>query len=253
MSNTPTDEPFFRLNGVTKTLGQNEVLRGVTLEVPTGKTTVLLGGSGTGKSVLLKHLNGLMAPDSGSIRVQGSEITTLSERQLVPFRRRIGILFQSGALFDSMTVGENIAFPLREAGLRNRSEIASAVADVLEEVGLPGEESKMPSDLSGGMRKRVALARAMVTQPLCLLCDEPTAGLDPLLSETISLLIRRTSVNHHLTSVVVTHDTESMRLIADNVIFLNQGIVLYSGSLSGLESSENETIRRFLGAKGGGG
>ena len=253
MSEFPANESFFSLNDVRTRFGSKEVLRGVTLEIPKSRTTVILGGSGTGKSVLLKHLNGLLNPDSGSIRVCGQEITSLTERQLVPMRRKIGILFQDGALFDSMSVGENVAFPLREQGLRDRQQIASLVAAVLEKVELPGEEVKMPPALSGGMRKRVALARAIVSHPDCLLCDEPTAGLDPVLSQRISRLIRRLTEDHDLTSVVVSHDMDAMRLIADHVIFLQGGTVHYSGDMAGLEQSEDEAIQTFLSSKGGGG
>ncbi len=253
MSAVSSSQPFFSLNEVKTRCGIKKVLRGVTLQIPQSQTTVILGCSGAGKSVLLKHLNGLLRPDSGSVRVCGEEITALSERQLVPIRRKIGILFQDGALFDSLTVGENIAFPLQERGIQDSGQITAAVAKVLEEVELPGEQAKMPSTLSGGMRKRVALARALVSRPECLLCDEPTAGLDPVLSQTISLLIRRMTEDHRLTSVVVSHDLEAMRLIADHVIFLLEGRVRYSGDLAGLEQCEDDVIRAFFSAKGGGG
>lgn len=253
MSAVSSSQPFFSLNEVKTRYGIKKVLRGVTLQIPQSQTTVILGCSGAGKSVLLKHLNGLLRPDSGSVRVCGEEITALSERQLVPIRRKIGILFQDGALFDSLTVGENIAFPLQERGIQDSGQITAAVAKVLEEVELPGEQAKMPSTLSGGMRKRVALARALVSRPECLLCDEPTAGLDPVLSQTISLLIRRMTEDHRLTSVVVSHDLEAMRLIADHVIFLLEGRVRYAGDLAGLEQCEDDVIRAFFSAKGGGG
>ena len=253
MSAVSSSQPFFSLNEVKTRYGIKKVLRGVTLQIPQSQTTVILGCSGAGKSVLLKHLNGLLRPDSGSIRVCGEEITALSERQLVPIRRKIGILFQDGALFDSLTVGENIAFPLQERGIQDSGQITAAVAKVLEEVELPGEQAKMPSTLSGGMRKRVALARALVSRPECLLCDEPTAGLDPVLSQTLSLLIRRMTEDHRLTSVVVSHDLEAMRLIADHVIFLLEGRVRYAGDLAGLEQCEDDVIRAFFSAKGGGG
>ena len=155
MSAVSSSQPFFSLNEVKTRYGIKKVLRGVTLQIPQSQTTVILGCSGAGKSVLLKHLNGLLRPDSGSVRVCGEEITALSERQLVPIRRKIGILFQDGALFDSLTVGENIAFPLQERGVRDRAQITSAVTEMLEEVELPGEQAKMPSTLSGGMRKAI--------------------------------------------------------------------------------------------------
>lgn len=163
------------------------------------------------------------------------------------------MLFQDGALFDSMTVGDNVAFPLLEAGGIPRAEIESRVSAALAEVGLENEQDKMPSALSGGMRKRAALARAMVSAPSCLLCDEPTAGLDPVLSESIARLIRRTTLDHGITTVVVTHDLGAMRLMADFVVFLKDGEVGFSGDLARLEDSDDPALRSFLEAKAGGG
>ncbi|MBP9226434.1 MAG: ATP-binding cassette domain-containing protein, partial [Verrucomicrobiales bacterium] len=178
--------PFFEVQDLHQTFGSQTILRGVSFSVPRGGTTVILGGSGAGKSVLLKHLNGLHHPRSGIVRVEGTDISTLSERALTPIRRKIGVLFQDGALFDSMNVGENVAFPLREAGEKNEETLGARVAHVLELVGLQGQEQKMPDVLSGGMRKRVSLARAIAGNPDCLLYDEPTAGLDPILSANIA-------------------------------------------------------------------
>lgn len=250
MKENETSTDFITVRGLRKRFGKQRVLNGVDLEIPSGETTVILGSSGTGKSVLLKHFNGLLRPDSGTVKVCGTEIGDLSERELGDVRRRIGILFQDGALFDSMRVGENVAFPLRETGERDNKVIAEKVAAALEKVGLFGEEDKRPSKLSGGMRKRAALARAIVVRPQCLLYDEPTTGLDPLLSATISELIQRMKTEFSLTSVVVTHDLSVMRAVADRVIFLDEGRVSFSGTISELEESEDESIAAFLKAGG---
>lgn len=246
-----TAEYFFELSEVRTSFGEKEILRGVNLRIPTGKTTVILGGSGAGKSVLLKHLNGLIRPGSGKIFAAGEEIQSMPEPALLGVRKRIGILFQDGALFDSLTVGENVAFPLLEQGWKDRSEIDAAVATALEKVGLPGEERKMPSKLSGGMRKRASLARAMIFHPECLLCDEPTAGLDPILSETISHLIRSLVMERKATAVVVTHDLGAMEIMADHVIFLRDGKVRFSGDLEALAAAKDDGIQKFLNATGG--
>ena len=246
MSEDPDIPPFFEVRDLRQTLGGHEVLRGVSLKVPRGKTTVILGGSGAGKSVLLRHLNGLMKPFSGSVSVLGTDLGPLSEKALRPIRRRIGVLFQDGALFDSMSVGENVAFPLREQGVRDRGAIAARVDEVLSLVGLHGQESKRPDALSGGMRKRVSLARALATAPDCLLYDEPTAGLDPILSENITRLIGRLQTELHLTSVMVTHHLGAMRWVADQVVFLKDGVIHYAGTPEGLDKSDDPAIREFL-------
>lgn len=248
MKNDPPSAPFVRVQGLRKQFGDHQILRGVDLEILTGITTVILGGSGAGKSVLLKHFNGLLHPDSGTVTVGGVDISGLSDRKLGGVRRRVGILFQDGALFDSMSVGENVAFPLNEVGERDKARIARRVAEALEKVGLAGEEEKEPSKLSGGMRKRVALARAIVIRPECLLYDEPTTGLDPVLSGTISDLIRQLKTEFSLTSVVVTHDLAVMRAVADRVIFLRSGRVVFSGTPEQLEKSDDEAIIQFLNA-----
>lgn len=240
------DTPFFEVEDLRQSLDGHEVLRGVSFTVPRGKTTVILGGSGAGKSVLLKHLNGLMKPLEGRVKVLGIDLGPLSEKALRPVRRRIGVLFQDGALFDSMNVGENIAFPLREQGEKDKAVISHRVDEVLALVGLHGQEGKMPDALSGGMRKRVSLARAIAPRPDCLLYDEPTAGLDPILSESISRLIRDLQEKLHLTSVMVTHNLGAMRHVADQVVFLKQGAVHYAGSVGGLEQSTDPVIREFI-------
>lgn len=247
------DSSYFRISNLEKSFGGRQVLKGFSLQIPRGQTTVVLGGSGTGKSVLLKHLNGLIQPDRGTIEVQSERITGRSEAKLSAIRQRIGFVFQDGALFDSLSVGDNIVFPLLELGERDPEVIESRLQSILTRVDLKGEETKMPSRLSGGMKKRVALARALIVNPECLLCDEPTAGLDPILSETVARLIRKMTHEQHLTSVIVTHDLLAMRIMADRVVFLFKGEVIYEGGLAGLDQTGDERIDAFLNSSGGGG
>ena len=213
------DQPLIEVRGLHKRIGAQHILRGMDLTINLGESLAIIGGSGTGKSVTLKLIMGLMSATSGSIKVDGVEITSLNERQLGPHRRKIGMLFQDGALFDSLSVAENVAFPLREAGEKDAAKITAAVHEALDDVGLADSKEKLPSALSGGMRKRAALARALVTNPRCILYDEPTAGLDPIISDSIDHLIRRTQRRHKCTSVVVTHDMKSVRTVADRVVY----------------------------------
>lgn len=242
---------FFTLHEVRKSFGTRVVLDGVSCEIERGKTTVVLGGSGAGKSVLLKHLNGLLQPDSGSVKMEETEISDLPESRLLELRKRIGILFQDGALFDSMSVEENVSFPLLESGIRDRKRIADQVGRALEMVGLSGEGAKMPGDLSGGMRKRASLARAMITKPDCLLCDEPTAGLDPVLSDSIAHQIRDLTQESDMTAVVVTHDLGALKIVADRALFLQNGGLVFDGDLNELFSSSEPAVVEFLSASGG--
>jgi phospholipid/cholesterol/gamma-HCH transport system ATP-binding protein len=205
------------VRSLAKKIGEQEILRGVDLEVARGETLAIIGRSGGGKSVLLKHLVGLMEPDAGEIWVEGQNIIGLTERQLGAVREKIGILFQGAALFDSMTVAENIAFPLREAGERNPKVLREKVREMLDVVELEGQEEKMPESLSGGMKKRVGLARSIVRRPSCVLYDEPTSGLDPVVSDSINRLIRRLQKRLGMTSVVVTHDMKSAFDVANHV------------------------------------
>src|SRR5437762_7737285 len=205
---TTLNGAMIAVRGLRKAIGDEEILRGVNLDVAVGETLAIIGRSGGGKSVLLKHLIGLMQPDAGEIWVAGKNITGMRERQLTSIRQKVGILFQSGALFDSMTVEENIAFPLREAGMRDVKAMRARINEVLELVELQGENSKMPESLSGGMRKRVGLARAIIRQPSCALYDEPTSGLDPGVSDSINRLIRPVQQRLQMTSIVVTHDID---------------------------------------------
>ncbi|HTO87373.1 MAG TPA: ABC transporter ATP-binding protein [Thermoanaerobaculia bacterium] len=215
---------------VWKRYAKREVLAGVDLKIRKGEVLCVLGPSGSGKSVTLRHINGLTKPDDGDVRVFGQSIVPLDEEELAPIRRRLAMLFQGGALFDSMNVEANIAFPLREHTNKTDAEIADAVAEKLKMVGLSGIQRKMPAELSGGMRKRVALARSIALEPEIILYDEPTTGLDPLTSEKIAQLIVDLNVRLRTTSVVVTHDIVTARTVADRLAFLYQGQFQFIGT-----------------------
>jgi len=234
------------VRGLKKSLGSQEILRGVDMSVAAGETLVLIGRSGGGKSVLLKNLIGLMRPNEGEIWIDGQNIIGLSERQLAAIRRKAGMLFQGSALFDSMTVEENIAFPLREAGERDEGVIKQKIAEMLEVIELDGQQKKMPVNLSGGMKKRVGLARAIINRPSCILYDEPTAGLDPVVSDSINRLIRRLQERYHVTSVVVTHDMKSAFHVADHIGYLHEGRIYFYGSPAEIQASTDPLIQDFL-------
>jgi phospholipid/cholesterol/gamma-HCH transport system ATP-binding protein len=238
--------PMIDVRGLMKRIGLQEILLGIDLTVAKGETLVIIGRSGGGKSVLLKHLIGLMQPDAGEIWIEGENIIGLSERKLAAIRTKIGILFQGGALFDSMTVEENIAFPLREAGERNAKVIGEKVREILEVIELEGEQKKMPVNLSGGMKKRVGLARSIIRRPSCILYDEPTAGLDPVVSDSINHLIRRLQKRFQVTSIVVTHDMKSAFHIADHIAYLHEGRIYFYGTPQELEKSSDPLIQDFL-------
>ena len=235
-----------RCQGVTKTFRSKAVLRGVDLEVQSGETLVLLGGSGSGKSVLLKHLNGLLRPDAGTVEVEGTRLETLDEDALVPVRRQVSMLFQQGALFDSLSVGGNLAFPLREHRMLPPEKIPGRVAEALAMVGLENTERLMPSELSGGMRKRAALARALVLEPRVLLYDEPTTGLDPVVAAKINHLIRDLQRQLGLTSVVVTHDLASAFYVADKIAFLYEGRIRFTGTPAEAHAATDAPLHEFL-------
>ena len=237
------------VDNLVQTIGGQEILRGFSLKVYQGETLVLLGRSGGGKSVFLRHLMGLMQPVSGTIKVDGQNIVALKERELARVRRCMGILFQNGALFDSMTVGDNVAFPLRERGETDEKLIAEKVETALQMVNLHGQQDKMPVNLSGGMRKRVALARALINEPRCMLYDEPTAGLDPIVADSIDVLIRRLQRKLGVTSIVVTHDMKSAFAIADHVALLHEGQCYFYGSCDQLRASTDPVIRDFVEGK----
>lgn len=238
-------EAFIRVEGLRLGFGEQEVLKGVDLKVMRGETLVLLGGSGTGKSVLMKAMMGLLGVNSGRVFVEGVDISNMAERELGEVREKMGMMFQNGALFDSMTVGENIAFPLREGGVRDEGRISERVGESLEIVNLAGEEGKMPAELSGGMRKRVALARAIVDKPACVMYDEPHAGLDPITADTIDHLVKTLQRDHGMTNVIVTHEMRSVFRIADRVAFLRDGKVYWVGSAVELQESEDPVLREF--------
>src|SRR5438034_2328173 len=245
---------MIKVCSLKKRIGQQEILRGVNLEVRTGATLAIIGRSGGGKSVLLKHLVGLMEPNSGEIWIQGQNITGMTERQLGQIRKKVGILFQGGALFDSMTVAENIAFPLREAGERDPEVLRSKVAEILEVMEMEGQEDKMQESLSGGMKKRVGLARSIIRRPSCVLYDEPTSGLDPVVADSINRLIRRLQQRFGMTSVVVTHDMKSAFDVADRIAYLHEGRIYFNGTANQLQQSTDPIIQDFLlGRSDGGG
>jgi len=241
-----SSSPMIAVRSVAKRIGQQEILRGVDLEVATGETLAIIGRSGGGKSVLLKHLVGLMTPDAGEIWIDGHNIIGMNERQLGAIRKKIGILFQSGALFDSMTVEENIAFPLREAGEKDPKVLHTKVEEMLEVIEMEGQEDKMPESLSGGMKKRVGLARSIIRRPSCVLYDEPTSGLDPVVADSINRLIRRLQQRFGMTSVVVTHDMKSAFDVANHIAYLHEGRIYFHGTSSQLQQSTDRLIQDFL-------
>lgn len=231
---------------VYQTFGSRQILKDVSLTVKDGETMVILGASGSGKSTLLKLIIGLLTPTSGEVLVDGKDMSRLSEEELNKARRNMGFVFQYSALFDSMNVKENVAFGLRMHTKLPEEEIDRIVKEKLHLVGLDGIESLMPSSLSGGMKKRVSLARAIALEPKIILYDEPTAGLDPIRSTDISLLIKHTQKALHATSVVVTHDLKSGEMIADRMAFLYKGSFLAIGRPEDLKASEDERVRQFM-------
>ena len=234
------------IKGLKKKLGSKQVLDGVDLEIESGETMLVMGRSGGGKSVLLKHIIGLMSPDSGSIQVDGEEIVGLPEHDLNEVRKKFGMLFQSAALFDSMTVGENIGLPLREHMHLTGAQIRERVAERLDWVGLADVESMKPASLSGGMRKRVGLARAIAMDPQFVLYDEPTTGLDPIMADVIDKLIRGLQKRMGVTSVVVTHDLVSARKVADRMALLHGGKVVFLGTPDEVWSTRDPIVRQFV-------
>jgi phospholipid/cholesterol/gamma-HCH transport system ATP-binding protein len=243
----PTNpKSLVRLVGVEKRLRQQKVLKGVDLEIREGERLVVIGRSGGGKSVLLKHILGLMQPDAGQVWFRDKDLAQLTEEQMVPLRKETGMLFQNGALFDSLTVGENVAFPLRERGNTNEEEIKSEVKRALKIVDLPGQENKWPSELSGGMRKRVALARAAIAKPALMLYDEPTSGLDPVVSDSINKLMVRLGEELNMTSVIVTHDMVSAREVGDRIAMLYEGRIYCVDEPKVVLESSDPIVKRFV-------
>jgi phospholipid/cholesterol/gamma-HCH transport system ATP-binding protein len=235
-----------KIRGLKKRLGGKQVLDGVDLDVENGETIVIMGRSGTGKSVLLKHVIGLMSPDAGSIEVDGVDIVGLSERGQNEIRKRFGLLFQGAALFDSMTVGENVGLALVEHHRLPKPEVRRRVAERLEWVGLKGVEAMKPASLSGGMRKRVGLARAIAMDPQYILYDEPTTGLDPILADAISELIRSLQRRLGVTSIVVTHDMASAFKVADRMAMLDGGRIVFSGTPDETRRTDDPLVHQFI-------
>lgn len=240
-------EAVIEVIDVHKAFGENRVLRGLDLDVEKGAIQVILGASGSGKSVLLKHMIGLLRPDAGRILIDGEDITRMGAREVMALRKKFGMVFQTSALFDSLSVGENVAFPLRvaEKGIGDE-EIRRIVAEKLALVRLKGIEDRMPAELSGGMKKRVALARAVVHNPEILLYDEPTTGLDPITVESVNDLILETRRRLGVTSVVISHDIESALFIADDIAMLCDGVIISRGTPAQIRRSPHPYVQRFL-------
>lgn len=239
-------DALFEIRGLEKSYGERRVLDGIDFDVRRGECLVILGRSGSGKSVTLRQLNGLETPDGGEVRFDGLAVSGLGEHELYPIRRRIGMLFQGGALFDSLDIFDNVAFPLREHTAKSEEEIETTVAAKLALVGLEGVEEKMPSDLSGGMKKRAALARSLALDPEAMLFDEPTTGLDPITSATIGRLIHSIQENLGVTSVVVTHDVALARRIGDRLAFLDEGRFLFLGDWREADATGPRQLADFL-------
>lgn len=238
---------MIKLVNVHKSFQGQKVLDGLDLEIPRGKITVIIGASGVGKSVLLKHMIGLLKPDKGKVFIDGVDIGTLSSQQLVELRNKFGMLFQGAALFDSLNVFENVAFPLTEHTRLSASEIKKKVEEKLQIVGLSGIGHKMPSELSGGMRKRVGLARAIILEPEVILYDEPTTGLDPIMTDSVDNLILSMQQKLKITSVVISHDIVSALNIADQIAMIHEGKIIEMGTPEQIKSSKNPIVEKFVG------
>jgi phospholipid/cholesterol/gamma-HCH transport system ATP-binding protein len=246
-----TQEVAIRFERVSKSFGSSVVLDDVSFDVLRGKAFCILGRSGAGKSITLRQMIGLMKPDSGQIFVQGENVTTLNSAGLTRIRKQVGFLFQYSALFDSISVGENVAFPLRRHTKMRENEIQQRVGTLLDQVGLEAHRKKMPSEISGGMRKRVGLARALALNPSILLVDEPSSGLDPVTSHEIDELLLGLKQQQGTTIVVVTHNIPSARRIGDTLAFLHEGRILESGTPAQLHKSRQELVKRFMSIEGG--
>ncbi len=237
---------MIRVEKLYKRFGRQEVLRGVSLEVATGEIMAIIGRSGSGKTVLLKHLLGLLHPDAGRIVVDGTDITHLRGTALEPVRRRYGVVFQGGALFDSMSVFENVAFPLREKTRLSSAEIRERVEEKLARVGLSEMGHKNPAEISGGMRKRVGIARALVTDPEIVFFDEPTTGLDPILVNTMHHLIRELHQKSRFTAVIVSHEIPEIFTVADRIAVLHDGVIVETGPSQAIQESANPLVQHFI-------
>ena len=237
---------MIKISGLKKSFGTKRVLDGVDLEIDKGKITVIIGRSGEGKSVLIKHIIGLLRPDDGQILLDGQEISSMNERDWGEVRKRFGMLFQGGALFDSMTVGENVGFPRKEHTDLADEDIMKVVDEKLRRVGLVGVEHMMPAELSGGMKKRVGLARAIVMDPEVVLFDEPTTGLDPIMSDSIADLVLDTQRSLQTTYILITHDIPFTYKIADKIAMLHEGRIIEQGSVEEMKKNQNPVVRQFL-------
>ena len=238
--------PLIKVQGLHKSFGSQVVLRGVNLNVMAGELLIVIGRSGSGKSVLLKHIVGLLQPDAGSVLIAGEDLHRARGRRLSRLRERFGMLFQGGALFDSLTVGDNVAFPLRERSRQSESQISETVSEVLRNVGLHGMEDKFPDELSGGMRKRAALARALAHRPEIMLFDEPTTGLDPIMVRAIHQLIADTQRRYQYTAVVISHKVPVVFEIASRVAMLYEGTLLESTVPEAFLASANPVVQQFI-------
>ena len=237
---------MIKVSQLRKSFGTQEVLRGVNLSISRGESAVIIGGSGCGKSVLLRHIIGLIQPDSGDVRIEGESIVNLNERELIKVRRKFGMLFQSAALFDSLTVAENVGFLLDREEIMSREAIRKTVAEALELVDLGGTENKKPAELSGGMRKRVGLARAIIYKPEIIVYDEPTTGLDPVVSDSIDQLVIKMRDQLNCTTLVVTHDTRSMRRVGNHVMMLHHGLIHANGKPNEIFKSTDPIVHKFV-------
>jgi phospholipid/cholesterol/gamma-HCH transport system ATP-binding protein len=242
----PDPKPYIEFKNVSKAFGEKKVLDEVNFTVFPGETVCILGRSGVGKSVSLHHIMGFLKPDSGRVIVAGEDITDYDEKQLEPIRKKVTMVFQNGALFDSLTVGENVAFPLRERRDLSEEQIYQIIDGLLEMVGVKEMRDLLPSDLSTGMKRSVAIARALSAQPECVLYDEPTTMVDPLMAQLLGDLIKRLKLQLHLTSIVVTHDMRLAKKLADRVVFLYEARVIFFGPYADMENSPEPIVREFL-------
>jgi phospholipid/cholesterol/gamma-HCH transport system ATP-binding protein len=246
MNSDAHNSPYIDFKDVSKSFGERRVLDDVSFDVLAGETVCILGRSGVGKSVSLHHIMGFLKPDSGRVIVAREDITDYTEEQMEPVRKKVTMVFQNGALFDSLTVGENIAFPLRERGDLSEDQIFQIIDGLLEMVGVAHMRDLLPSDLSTGMKRSVAIARALAAQPECVLYDEPTTMVDPLMAQLLGDLIKRLKIQLHLTSVVVTHDMRLAKKLADRIVFLHEAKAIFFGPYSEMAKSNHPIIQEFL-------
>ena len=237
---------MIELIGLYKSFNKQNVLNGADLQIPTGKIVTIVGKSGCGKSVLVKHIMGLLKPDKGQVLIDGIDITQIESAELDRIRERLGVLFQSGALFDSLTVEGNVGFPLKEKTKLKKSEIRERVMQALEDVGLGEMGSKYPEELSGGMKKRAALARALITEPALVIFDEPTTGLDPVITSSIHRLIKTTHEKYRYTAVIISHEVPGIFDITDKVAMLYEGVIVQAGSPEDIRLTTNPVVKQFI-------